>query len=383
MTRSPGNQTRRSFLDSLIAVRTAYVERLADKVAMLRTCLESVERGEIDAALIGQLRQQAHELAGSGATFGFPSISETATAIDRRLSPAGQDDGHTKPDDMAAWLAPALRKLIEACEAAPTQTPATSAPAAAPPEKPGFNILLADDDPSITGLLQARLEAEGFTVWVADNGRDALALAREKRPDLIVLDRIMPGLDGLEVLKQLKADGDMAALRVIMLTAQRAEQEVTAGIMAGAIDYIAKPFDPEAVAARIVRLRQIMHKNIVIADNDPLVLQLLRQKFEQKGMHVRLAEDGLKAWEMIRSSRPDLVILDRMMPGLDGMSVLHKMRSDPQTQAIPVILLTARKAHTDVVEGLKQGAQDYVTKPFIPEELMARCLRLLEDREER
>lgn len=116
---------------------------------------------------------------------------------------------------------------------------------------------------------------------------------------------------------------------------------------------------------------------ILIADDDPLLRALVEHKLSAAGHQVFAAEDGAAAMNEIATRRPDLVVLDAMMPVLDGFEVLRRLKADPATAALPVIMLTALKREQDVVGALELGAADYLVKPFIPDELVARIRRFL------
>ena len=120
------------------------------------------------------------------------------------------------------------------------------------------------------------------------------------------------------------------------------------------------------------------HK-ILVCDDDELLTELLQFRLEAKGFDVVVACDGREALVSVKDSPPDAVVLDAMMPGLDGFEVLRRLREDTATRDIPVIMLTARKGERDIVEALRLGASDYLSKPFIPDELSARLVRLLSD----
>jgi DNA-binding response OmpR family regulator len=119
-------------------------------------------------------------------------------------------------------------------------------------------------------------------------------------------------------------------------------------------------------------------KIILICDDDPLLVDLLEYRLTSRGYAVAIAEDGGKALRRLQEMKPDAVLLDAMMPVIDGYEVLRKIRENPETAGIPVIMLTARKQEQDIVLALELGANDYLVKPFIPEELVARLGRLLE-----
>jgi two-component system alkaline phosphatase synthesis response regulator PhoP len=111
---------------------------------------------------------------------------------------------------------------------------------------------------------------------------------------------------------------------------------------------------------------------ILIADDDPQIVELVQAYLEKKGFAVMLAADGESALERVARERPDLVVLDIMLPKLDGWAVCRRLREDPDTRTIPIVMLTSRGEEMDRVLGLELGADDYVTKPFSPRELVAR-----------
>ena len=117
---------------------------------------------------------------------------------------------------------------------------------------------------------------------------------------------------------------------------------------------------------------------ILLADDDEILIEILRFRVEAAGHSVVIARDGLQALELVRASAPDLVILDAMMPVMTGAEVLAALRADDATANLPVIMLTARAGEDDVVRSLRAGANDYITKPFIPQELTVRIDKLLE-----
>jgi CheY-like chemotaxis protein len=116
---------------------------------------------------------------------------------------------------------------------------------------------------------------------------------------------------------------------------------------------------------------------VLVCDDDPLILELLRHRLAERGYRVELAGDGAEGLARVAERRPDAIILDAMMPRIDGFEVLRTLRENGETRHIPVIFLTARRQERDVLEALSLGADDFINKPFIPEELLSRLSRLL------
>ncbi|MDH5188555.1 MAG: response regulator [Rhodospirillaceae bacterium] len=119
---------------------------------------------------------------------------------------------------------------------------------------------------------------------------------------------------------------------------------------------------------------------ILVIDDDEMLVELLTFKLEQKGFVVISSGDGEDGLSMVSEERPDLVVLDGMMPGMDGIEVLRLLKESPDTKDIPVVMLSARQQSRDVVGGLNLGAAEYIAKPFMPEELILKIQRLLGDK---
>ena len=117
---------------------------------------------------------------------------------------------------------------------------------------------------------------------------------------------------------------------------------------------------------------------VLICEDDPLLVDLLQYRLQASGYEVAVARDGGEALQRIREATPDAIVLDAMMPVMDGFELLRQIRADPRTAKTPVIMLSARKQESDIVTALRLGANDYVVKPFIPEELVVRLGRLIE-----
>ena len=121
--------------------------------------------------------------------------------------------------------------------------------------------------------------------------------------------------------------------------------------------------------------------DILIADDDPILVEILKFRLEGAGHSVVVAKDGGLALETARERRPDLIVLDSMMPIMSGPAVLAALKADPELRNVPVVMLTARNGEADIVAALKNGAAEYLTKPFIPQELLVRISGLVETAE--
>ncbi len=207
-------------------------------------------------------------------------------------------------------------------------------------------VLVIDDDPVVRELLPRRLASLDVHVETAADGQEGLRLARALLPDLITLDVLMPGIDGWTVLTTLKSTPDLADIPVIMLTIV---DEWQRGFALGAVDYLTKPIDTERLTALVARHRgdriapdSADGGDVLIVEDDAALRELLRRTLEHAGWGVVEAADGQAALAQITRSRPALILLDLMLPELDGIQVIDALHATPTGQSIPIIVLTAK-----------------------------------------
>ena len=217
-------------------------------------------------------------------------------------------------------------------------------------------MLVIDDDAAVRDLLQRFLGKEGFRVVSASGGEEGLRLARELRPDAITLDVMMPGMDGWAVLSTLKADPDVSDIPVIMLTII---DDKNLGYTLGAADYLTKPID----RGRLVSLLEKYQRNhspcsVLIVEDDPSSRRTLRQMLKKEGCEVVEAENGHVALERVARSRPSVILLDLMMPQMDGFEFVADLRSREEWRTIPVVVLTAK----DITQEDRLRLNGYVTQ---------------------
>jgi CheY-like chemotaxis protein len=174
-------------------------------------------------------------------------------------------------------------------------------------------------------------------VVTASSGEEGLRRARELRPDAITLDVMMPGMDGWAVLSALKADPGVAAIPVIMLTIV---DDKNLGYALGAADYLTKPIDRERLVSVLTQYRR--DRPVLIVDDDAGLRQLLRRMLEPEGYTVLEAENGRAALERLRDSSPGAILLDLMMPEMDGFEFVAEFRRHEAWRGIPIVVVTAK-----------------------------------------
>ena len=199
-------------------------------------------------------------------------------------------------------------------------------------------VLAIDDDPNVLYLLQENLTEAGYQVIGAAHGTEGLQQARQLKPLAIILDILMPHKDGWQVLHELKADVATRDIPVILLSIV---DQKDLGYRLGAFDYLLKPFDREAILATLRRISPARHRLLVV-DDDPHVVDLVRQLLEDQPYEIAAAVDGQAALEAIAQRQADVILLDLLMPHLDGFGVLEYLHRTPRYRDIPVIVLTAK-----------------------------------------
>lgn len=201
------------------------------------------------------------------------------------------------------------------------------------------SVLAIDDDPMVGDLLRRFLGKEGFQVVTAASGEEGLRLAAEVRPDVITLDAIMPGMDGWMVLSRLKADRDLQAIPVIMLTIV---DNRNLGFSLGASDFLIKPIQRDVLVATVQRLSLKPTAYVLVVDDDKLTRDLVRRSLQSEGFQVVEANNGRVALEQMESTRPGLILLDLLMPEMDGFEFLAQLRRQERWRSIPVVVVTAK-----------------------------------------
>jgi signal transduction histidine kinase/CheY-like chemotaxis protein len=300
---------------------------------------------------------------GRGATFTVTLPAETTEARPAAEAPAREA--------MPAGAATPAGAGGPAGAAEPAGEPATAgsappaeavSPGGAPAARPGpAGILLAiDDDPSVLDLMRRFLAREGFDVRTATSGREGLALAREIRPVVITLDVIMPGMDGWAVLSALKADPELARIPVVMLTIL---DDKEMGYALGAVDYLTKPVDWTRLGAIVRRFRpEGSTAPVLVVDDDASIRELFRRALQKEGCAVAEAENGKVALEVIARQQPALILLDLMMPEMDGFEFLEALRREERGRDIPVVIVTAKDLSAEDRARLNGGVERIIQK---------------------
>lgn len=282
-------------------------------------------------------------------------------------------------------------------------------------------ILLVEDNDANRVMLCRRLEQKGYALTPAESGERCLELAAADPPDLILMDIGLPGIDGHETTKRLKASERTKRVPVIALSAHAQATEKEKALAAGCVEFESKPVQMPALLAKIeavlkappvvapaaddtgvftapkapdatqtgvmpalaatrVAAVPVGRKRILVVEDTDVNRVLLRRRLEKQGFDITEAADGRIALDLVRRSTFDLVLLDIMMPEVGGYEVLERLKADPDTAALPVIMISAIDEMSSVVRCIEAGAEDYLTKPYDAVLLQARINACLDKR---
>jgi two-component system, cell cycle response regulator len=251
-------------------------------------------------------------------------------------------------------------------------------------------ILVIEDHELNLKLVKTLLQRGSLRVLGTGDAESGIELARSGKPDLILMDIQLPGMDGLAATRLIKNDPLLRQIPVVAMTSYAMKADLEKAKEAGCDGYITKPIDtrnfldtickflqdPPPLSARN-REGEPYQKKILIVDDEPLNLKLLQAHLVQSKYEVHCARSGSEALEKAAQVSPDLILLDVMMPGMDGYEVTRKLKEDPQSRDIPIILITALGGQDDKLKGLEAGADEFLNKPVQKIELLARIRSLI------
>lgn len=249
-------------------------------------------------------------------------------------------------------------------------------------------LLIVEDNESSLKLFLAVLAGTRFRVLTATDAERGLQLVREERPDLVLMDVALPGMDGLSATRIIKGDPTLASIPVVALTAHAMDGDAERALDAGCSGYLTKPVDTRTFADQIRGFIEESragaspvvadHRGrVLVVDDEPLNVKLFKAKLATERYEVQVASSGAEALRLVAEQAPDLILLDIMMPGMDGYEVTRRLKADPATCHVPVILVTALTGTEEKNRGLKAGADEFLNKPVNTYELLARVKSMI------
>jgi signal transduction histidine kinase/CheY-like chemotaxis protein len=360
---------------------------------LLSNACKFTEHGTVSLAVAREDGRVTFEVADDG-------IGMTAAQMERLFEPFTQADASTTRKyggtglgltisrhfaevmggGIDVWSAPGqgarftVRLPAEVADPAPA--PDVSAEEGDGPPGTAGTVLVIDDEAGTREIIGRMLRREGYRVVAAAGGEEGLRLAREEAPDAVVLDVLMQGMDGWAVLAALKADAATAEVPVIMLTVLD-DREM--GYALGAADYLVKPVDRERLVQVLARYRPGgVRDTVLVVEDDAPTRQMLVRTLRRAGWDAAEAENGRAGLERLAEVRPAVVLLDLMMPEMDGFQFVSALRGSPENRGLPVVVLTSKTVTEDDRRRLRGSVERILQKGVNPrEELVTEIRRLL------
>lgn len=256
-----------------------------------------------------------------------------------------------------------------------------------------LSVLLVDDDKDFVDSIQRALETHGFAVKTAYDGEDGLIKAKKIKPDLIILDVMLPKKDGYSVCHDLKENDSTSHIPIIMLTSlgKKGEGKTGAEIMAKghkAEGYLEKPLEIQVLLEKALELIkkgnevEVKKSKVLLIDDDPEFLAAVKTVLDEKGYEVMISYTGEDGIVQASVERPDIILLDVMLPNKDGYAVCKELKEDEKTKSIPIVLLTSvgqKLTDPDYAKAVAvtHKADEYIEKPVEPKELLKRIRKLI------
>jgi two-component system, NtrC family, sensor kinase len=304
-------------------------------------------------------------------------LSTEAEVRDRvRGLATGADEYIGKPYD-SSYVVARARELLE-------QSPARALHAQA-------TVLVIDDSATFREALAVALEQAGHSVLMASTGEDGLRIAARARPSAIVVDGLLPGIDGATVIRRIRLDAALRRTPCILLTASEERTAEVAALDAGADTFVRKDEDVAVLLARLAAVLRssgthtgdevakslLGPKKILAVDDSPTYLETLGDVLRGDGYEPVLARSGEEALELLAIQSVDCILLDLLMPGIGGEETCRRIKANPATRDTPVVMLTALEDAAAMIRGLGAGADDYISKASDAQVLKARVIAQL------
>lgn len=311
--------------------------------------------------------------SGWGSDTAIMLLSTEAEVRDRvRGLATGADEYVGKPYDRT-WIAARARELLR--RASPAEPEA------------GTTILVIDDSPTFRDELRHALEAERYHVLTADSGEEGLRVASDARPNAMIVDGQLPGIDGITVIRRIRLDAALRRLPCILLTgAEPDERAELRALETGADAFVRKDEDLKVVLARVAAVLRgvdtragdaptsslLGPRRVLVVDDSPTYREEMAELLRLESYEVVLARCGEDALDMLAAQPVDCILLDLRMPGIGGHETCRRVKAAPGMRDVPIIMLTGLEDRTAMIDGLGAGADDFISKSSDFEVLKAR-----------
>jgi len=360
--------------DELAELRVLYLREAGARLGELDRWLDALERDGADARALGELRRGFHSFAGSGATYGLPAVSSLGLDAERRCTSVGA--GPAVASDLRAWreTVAGLRREIESAAPAASPPAPSTAPSAAAPAAVAPSVLVVESDSKDRPALVRGLELDGFTVTAAATLAQARSALAGRLPDAVIVDVGPDEASGFALIESLRAKPGGDRPVVFVVSPHGGVLDRVEAIHCGADGHFTRPVD---VAAVVRRMRFLLDREraeaprILSVEDDSHQEAFLRTVLSSAGYEFRAVAEPARLEAELASFRPDIVLMDVMLPGVSGYDLVRSLRQDERYATVPVIVLTTRGEMEARIQATQAGGDEHLVKPVSPALLLS------------
>src|SRR3989344_4489080 len=249
-------------------------------------------------------------------------------------------------------------------------------------------ILIVEDEPFLCEMYKTKFESLGYKVLTTENGEQGIEMMRKEKPDLVLLDIIMPVLDGYSVLKIVRNDPELKDRLIVIFSNLGQEEEITKGMQLGADDYLVK--SDHTPTELLKKVESVLAKGksdradaakpirVLLIEDTREIIEIYTERFKHENFECQVAENGAWGIKVAQTEPFDIILLDLMMPALNGLEALKTLRATPKLKDIPIIVLSNSAEPHDIEEAKKLGATDVFLKPRVtPSQIVNRIRELV------
>ncbi len=351
-----------------------------ERISVLEQAVLALKVGNFDVELQQKALREAHTLAGSLGSFGFQDASETSRQIESLLQ-INQDSYSLQLSQLSTLVFALKQQLNFPVAEAPLVSKFSSVLF---PHLKSARLLIVDDDIGLAELLVQEAIAWGMVAYTAYSLDEARSKIQQQLPDVVLLDLSFPESNeaGFELLAELAHQ--TPPVPVIVFTAKESFADRVTVARLGGRGFLQKPISPDQVfetVSQVLQRSQSDLAKLLIVDDNLEILDWLRSRLEPWGLQLILLDNPQQFWSTLEQTHPDLLILGINLPGVSGIELCQVVRNDPKWNELPVLILSSQRDSEIIQQVFMAGADDYIQKPIVEPELIARVFNRLERRQ--
>jgi diguanylate cyclase (GGDEF)-like protein len=374
LTRSGQQRRFAPMTQALQALRAEYAKSLSGKVRELAHAVHQVRAHPRDDSLLRAAAAQGHRLRGTAGSYGFGAVSDAVARLESVLADLLQLSPSER-DNRIGDLEPALSAAFEAVVGLDAESGTERR------ELTIGRVLVVDADPEWLREVEVQGDQQLIEVMAVSAPAEALRRARSTPPDAAILDSDLdPPLGVLRLIRSLRQIPGCETLPLALVSGQE-DRGRSAAVLFGASLVLEKPVPPRligGVLGDLMARRATERPRVMLVEDDPAFANRTAAVLRQEGMEVHVAHDALTILDRLGEVRPDLLLLDILLPGVSGYDVCRMLRTSPRWQDLPILFLTVKTGVESRVAAFRAGGDDYLAKPVVDEELLARVKARLE-----